>query len=87
MIASFKVAPTLQGLAELELPFDRQLDRPDGYRFMPRLSVGAELFVADDVTLSLKVLGGLDLLQDPQLVSPTTRAAFGIQLGAGYRLF
>lgn len=87
VLGTLRLGEIVYGIAELDLAFDRQLERANGWRFAPRAAAGVEVYLTNDVSLTGRVSGGLDLIKDPAMSTVSTRGALGLQLGAGFRLF
>lgn len=87
VVSTVRFGEILYGIFDVDLAFDRQLERAFGYRFSPRLGAGVEVFLAEDFSLMGKVSGGFDLFKDPAAPEPVARPAAALVLGAGLRLF
>jgi hypothetical protein len=84
-VLSYEASDIVALFSRLELPLAVSLD-VHGLDFRPTLAVGGEVLLGQGV--SLVVLGrlGLDAREDPHTLR-SARAAWGIQLGVGYRVF
>ncbi|MEW5742848.1 MAG: hypothetical protein AB1938_28285 [Myxococcota bacterium] len=83
--ATYTFSDVIEGVAQLEVPLTLPLTA-QGVQFTPLLGAGAEFAVGGNLTLLGTAHLGLDVVKEP-LGVPQTRAAWGVRLGVGYRLF
>jgi len=83
---SYQVLDTVRLLARLEVPFDRPIGGAGGGRLRALAGGGAEVYLADDITVMALGEAGVDWIKLPLAV---TQARFGysVMLGFGLRLF
>jgi hypothetical protein len=82
---SYAFSELLQGVAQLEMPLTIPLT-VQGISFTTLLGAGAEFNVGGNVSVLGTAHLGVGVVKEP-LGVPQTRAAWGIRLGVGYRLF
>ncbi|MCC6335334.1 MAG: hypothetical protein IT380_15255 [Myxococcales bacterium] len=83
--ATYTFSDLMEGVAQLEVPLTIPLTA-QGIQFTPLLGAGVEFQVGGSFSVSGTVHVGLDVVKEP-LGVPQTRAAWGVRLGVGYRLF
>ncbi len=85
-VASYKIAETVRAIAAAELPIDITLNRLGGFRAVPLVGAGVELFLGEDFTAMALGQLGLDAYKDP-VGSPGGRLGFAVRVALGYRMF
>lgn len=86
MAASYRAAETVQVVADLTAPIDFSLGTGGGGRTKPMAGVGAEVYLGEDVTVLAFGALGAEIFREPQGIT-SSRLAFQLKLGVGYRLF
>lgn len=83
---SYQVLDTLRLLARLEVPFERSFSAAGGGRLRALAGGGAELYLADDITVMALGEAGVDWIKLP-LAPTVARLGYSVMLGFGLRLF
>ena len=85
LLGTLRLSPTVQGLFKVDLPFERALSIPNAFRFFPTGGIGAEVYLVEDVSVSVLGRAGGEVLVQDSLIN--WRPTFAIQFGLGFRLF
>lgn len=83
---SYQVVDTVRLLARLEVPFDWPIGGAGGGRLRALAGGGAEVYLADDITVMALGEAGVDWVKQPLGVT-AARLGYSVVLGFGIRLF
>lgn len=86
LVATWRVVETVAAVGLVEVPYDIGLSPGGSWRVKPLAGVGAEVYLGEDLTLSLLGELGLESFKEVRGV-PQSRLGYGARLGLGVRLF
>jgi hypothetical protein len=86
LVATWRVVETVAALGTVEVPYDLGLSPGGTWRVKPLAGVGAEIYLGEDLTLSLLGQLGVDVFKEVRGVTQS-RLGYGARLGLGVRLF
>jgi hypothetical protein len=86
LVATWRVVETVAAIGLVEVPYDIGLSPGGTWRVKPLAGVGAEIYLGEDLTLSLLGELGVDVFKELRGVTQS-RLGYGARLGLGVRLF
>lgn len=86
LVASWRVMETVAAVGLVEVPYDLGLAPGGTWRVKPLGGVGAEIYIGEDLTLSVLGQLGADVFKEVRGVTQS-RLGYGARLGLGVRLF
>lgn len=86
VVASWRVVETVTALGLVEVPYDVGFNPAGAWRLKPMAGGGAEVYLGEDLSLSLVGELGVDVFKEV-LGVPEVRLGYGVRLGLGVRFF
>ncbi|MBM7117754.1 hypothetical protein [Archangium primigenium] len=86
LVATYSVTETVTALGQVEVAYDQGLSTSSYWRVKPLGGVGAEVYIGEDLTLSLLGQLGVDVFHGASRITET-QLGYGVRLGLGLRLF
>ncbi|WP_095980536.1 hypothetical protein [Melittangium boletus] len=86
LVGTYQVTETVTALGQVEVAYDQGLSTSSHWRVKPLAGAGAEIYIGEDLTLSLLGQLGVDVFQGASRLTQT-QLGYGLRLGLGMRLF